>query len=262
MTDEFGSPQRSDAPRRRRWVIPIIVIVGILALLVAAVVVAEPIARATVVSRTQQLVADGLGHPSPDEVAVDIGAAPVLPQLVAGRLDQLSVEIPRLSYGTLSGSATATASGVALRGQPTAERLDVTITLGEDDVAALADEYLSMLPDLDARFDAPEIVVSSEFEVLSFSIPVGIAFVPSTERTAIVLTPSAIVLSGRPVSINELAGSLVGFLSDLVTDATTIELAEVLPSGLEVRTAVVEGETLLVRLGGSGVSLEAPPASP
>ncbi|WP_219927651.1 LmeA family phospholipid-binding protein, partial [Microbacterium sp. HMWF026] len=97
MTDAVAPPAR---PRRRTG--RVVVLVVLVVLLIAAVVAAEFIARSVVTSTVRSLVVKNVGLPADQDVDVQL-AGLVLPQVIAGRLDEVAVASDDVALGPITG---------------------------------------------------------------------------------------------------------------------------------------------------------------
>jgi hypothetical protein len=257
-------PMQSDEPvvvavvpkkRRRRWPW---VLGGILVVLVILAVigffVADAYAKSYARDYIQQRIVAVLGIDDPSQVKVDIGSGSVLLQALAGRLNEVDIDAGTVTFGALTGDATVHAEGVPLDANAATEKLDVTFTVAEDQIAGVVGNNLSGLPVeiTSITLEEPAVVVAGTAEVFIFTIPVGFALEPSASDGQIALNVTSISLFDESFT-EEQASQQLGGLADGLFAEQKICVDESLPVALTIVDVDVVEKTLVVKINGDGV---------
>src|SRR5688500_18614710 len=117
------------APRRRRRGWPWLIALGIVVVLgVVAWFAAEAIARDLVAQTVRDQVRERLALPADQEVDVTV-AGMVIPQLLSGSLDEVTVSSDDVPVGSFEGDVTVTAFGVPLQQGVDMSGATATVTL-------------------------------------------------------------------------------------------------------------------------------------
>jgi len=218
-------------------------------LVVAVLVVGELVARRMVEQRVRETIVSELDLPADQPIDVGVGGI-VLAQLIAGRLDDLSVRSDDVSIGGLSGDVAIRAHGVPVRG----EDLDAlggtaSIALDAADVDALLAQaggrWLSW-GDIDVALPGPAAELSTSASLFGVPIPLAFSAVPGVQDGDVVLTPESIRVGGLELTADTLAQAPID-LSALSQPLVVCD-GDALPDGLEVVSADVEHAELVVRL--------------
>ncbi|WP_460789805.1 LmeA family phospholipid-binding protein [Microbacterium lacusdiani] len=243
-----ASPAPAPRRRRRRW--PWVLAATLVLLAVAAVVVAEGVARSIVPERVRETVVAQLGLPEDQPLDVTVGGVLVLPQLIAGRLDELrvagaDVPLPGEAAAGLTVDADVRLTGVPLRegvqgGPGTAE-----LRLGADDLQLLlADARLpDTLADSTVTLAEPDAVLTSEVSILGASIPIELSLAPGAADGDLTLEPTGARIGGAQLSLEQLAA-----MAGIELGPVPVCLADRLPSGLALTAVAVEGDALVADL--------------
>lgn len=233
-------------PRRRRrvwpWIVAAIVVAGVL---VAAWFVAEAIARGIVERTVREQAITTLGLPEDQPIDVEVAGA-VLPQLVGGSLDSITVASDDVTVGDLEGDITVHAEGIALRGEPVADSVTAAVRLDEEQLRRLV-SGVDGFPVDSLGLAAPDVTVSTDLRFLGLTVPVGVALTPSAVDGDIVLSPSQLELAGSEVSADDLRDRF-GALADTVLRDWTVCIAEYIPAGMTLTGIVVEGEEIIAEV--------------
>ena len=237
---ELAPPAATGAePRpRRKW--PMVVLV-VLVLLVVLSVVAELIARAVVPGIVRTTVIEQLDLPADQEMQVEV-AGIVLPQLIAGRLDELHLSSPSVTLGGVTGSVDATATGVPVRGGDLDTAVG-TIRIDQEQLTELLSA--SELPIDDVTLQEPDVVLSADVEVLTLQIPIGLTLTPGVEDGDLLF--SVVSLSVGDGSID--LGKVTGWLEDTNADLSgphRICIADQLPAGLTLTGLRIDGNEAVI----------------
>lgn len=242
------------APRRRtgRWIAILIVIVVLLA---GAVVAAEFIARSIVTNTVRSLVVKNVGIPEGQDVDVSV-AGIVLPQLIGGRLDDVTVRSDDVTLGPLTGDVLVEMQGVPVSGIAAAASGSASVRLDEEQLRAL----LAQIPDFPSGtvgLAAPDVTFSSELSLFGVGIPVGVTVTPGASDGDIALTPASFELAGNVIDADTLRAQF-GAVADAVVGTQTLCIADRLPAALTLTSATVQGQTLVAAFDVAGGVLNDP----
>lgn len=232
------------APRRARWPWAALVVAVVLVVLLAA---AELLARAVVPGVVRSIVIAQLDLPAEQQLEVEASGL-LLPQLIAGRLDELQLDSRRVSIGGITGAAHVVATGVPLRGGALHAAAG-TVSIDQSEFAALLDR--SGLPDADVSLDAPNATLSGELELLGRSLPVGLTVTPGAVEGDLLLTPVSVTIGGGDIDLQALAG-LLGATGERLAGPQRICIADRLPAGITLTGLRVEGTRAVADIRADG----------
>lgn len=244
-----GDWEHAEAPRRRVW--PWLVAFAVVAVLaVVAWFAADAIARQVVTNIVAGEVRSQLSLPPDHEVDVEIAGA-VVPQLIAGRFDEVALASDGVTIGPVTGDVTVTAMGVAFRGDASADAATATVALGEEQLRALM-ASVGGFPAGTLGIDEPNVTMSTELQLLGAAVPIGVALTPGASDTGdLVLTPASLQLAGADITAEELERQF-GILSNTVLRDWTVCVRQYLPAGVALTDARVEGESLVAAFAVDG----------
>jgi hypothetical protein len=247
----------STAPesKRRRawpWIVAILVVVG---LAVAAWFAGEWIARDIVTKTIREQVITQLSLPADQEVGVVVEGA-VLPQLIGGSLDDITVSSEDVKLGALVGDVTVHAQDVAIRGDAAAGAASATVVLDPAQLRTLL-STIENFPAESVDLAEPNVAMATELKLFGVGLPVGVALTPSAVDGDIVLTPASLQLAGNEVSADALRDQFGG-LADTVLRDWTICIAQYLPAGVELSSIAVVGDEVIADLAIDGAIISDP----
>lgn len=228
-------------PRRRtgRWIAVIVVVVVLLA---AAVVAAEFIARSVVTSTVRSLVVSNVGLPDDQDVDVQV-AGLVLPQVIGGRLDEVTVASDDVTLGPITGDVRVDLRGVPVSAGSAADGGVASVRLDQEQLRAL----LAEVPDLPAgtvNVAAPDVSFKTSLSLFGIGIPVGVTVTPGAADGDLTLTPSAFEVAGNALDADTLRGQFGG-VADSILQTRSLCIADRLPAGLTLTSATVQGQDLV-----------------
>ncbi|MDW4573232.1 DUF2993 domain-containing protein [Microbacterium sp. M3] len=234
-----GEPER---PRRRAW--PWILAFAIVAVLaVAAWFAAEAIARQVVTGVVRDQVRTQLALPADQPIDVDIPGV-LIPQLIGGSIDELTIASDDVEFGGVTGDVTVTANDVAVRGTGEMSGATATVALDEQQLRTLLGS-LEGFPVDTLALDAPDVTMTLDLQLFGMGIPVGVALTPSVaEGGSIVLTPASLQLGQSAVSADALRDQFGG-VADTVLRDWDVCVAQYLPAGVTLTAVAVEGDQLV-----------------
>lgn len=251
-------------PRRRRrwpWVL-LIVLAAVLAVLVAGFFLADSLARSYAAGYVKQQLVRVLGVPESTPMEVTIGEGSLILQALTGSIGSVDVVADELRFGPLVADTRVEASGVPLDGDQPVERLQITLTITQENVQALASS-LSGLELRSIELVDDVIRVGTEFNILNLvRVPVVVDLEPGVADGGLTFTPLTVYLSGREISVAQLkAMPQFALLAGDLLRTQTVCVADALPAALEVSSVRVAGAELVVGVNGDGVALGSPELS-
>ncbi len=235
MTDAAAPRPRNG----RRWIAIVIVVV---VLVTGAVVAAEFIARSVVTSTVRSLVVKNVGLP--DDQNVDVAVAGiVLPQVVRGRLDDVTITSNDVTLGPITGDVVVDMRGVPVSGGAAAEGGTASVALDEDQLRTLLAQ-IPGFPSGTVQMAAPDLTFVNELSVFGVGIPVGVSVTPGAANGDLTLTPAGFELGGNSIDAETLR-SQFGGVADSILGTRSLCIADRLPAALRLTSATVQGQNLL-----------------
>ncbi|MCR2810148.1 MULTISPECIES: DUF2993 domain-containing protein [unclassified Microbacterium] len=244
------------APRKRRrawpWIVAVLVVAG---LAVAAWFAGEWIARDIVTSAIRQQVITQLALPADQEVDVAVEGM-VLPQLIAGSLDDVTIASDDVALGALVGDVTVRAQDIAIRGDAAAGAASATVVLDTEQLRSLL-STVEGFPAESVGLAEPNVTMTTELRLFGLALPIGVALTPGAVDGDIVLTPASLQLAGNDVSAEALRAQF-GAVADTVLRDWTICIASYLPAGVRLAGISVTGEQVVADLDIDGAIVRDP----
>jgi hypothetical protein len=239
----YDAPADEPAPRRRGRVWPWLIALGIVVVLaVVAWFAAEAIARDLVAQTVRTEIRERLSLPADHEVDVAVEGA-VIPQLIGGSLDEITVSSDDVPVGQLEGDVTVTAYGVPLQQGVDMSGAEATVTLDTAQLQALLGT-IDGFPADSVGLAEPDVTIQAELALFGVSFPVGVAMTPSVAEGDIVLTPTAFELAGAQIDAAAL-GEQFGPIADTVVRGWTLCLAQYIPAGVTLTEVRVDGDVMI-----------------
>lgn len=231
-------------PRRRRRAWPwIVVLVVVVVLVVAAAVSAEAIARGVVTAGVRTLVASQVQLAPGESVDVEVPGL-VLPQLIAGSLDEITVEASDVTLGPVTGDVSITAQGVPIRADGPADGGTASVTLDEAQLRSLL-SGIDDFPSDTVAIAAPNVTMSTDLSLFGASIPVGVALAPGAASGALTLAPASFQVGGAEVTADAVRAQFGG-LADAVLREWSVCIADDLPAALVLTGVRVDDDQHVV----------------
>lgn len=235
--------EQPPAPRRRRrawpWVVALIIVVG---LAVVAWFVAEAVARDLVQQTVKQEIRERLSLPADHPIDVTVPGV-LIPQLLGGSLDEITVSSEDVPVGEYEGDVTVTATDVPIRQGADIGGATATVTLDEEQLRGLL-SAVENFPAETVSLAEPDISVATELQLFGAGFPVGVTLAPSIADGDIVLTPTSFELAGAQIDASQLSEQF-GQLADVVVRDWTFCLAEYIPAGVTLTDVQVDGDVLV-----------------
>lgn len=236
-------PEWEPAPRRRRrawpWIVAFVIVV---VLAVVAWFAAEAIARDVVTKTVRTEIAERLSLPADHEIDVEVPGV-IIPQLIRGSLDQITVASADVPVGSFEGDVTVTATDVPIREGADIGGATATVTLDEPQLQSLL-STVDGFPADTVGLDEPNVTMNTTLSVFGVEFPVGVALTPSVADGDIVLTPATFDLGGSQIEASALSDRF-GSLADVVVRDWTVCLAQYIPAGVTLTDVAVDGDVLV-----------------
>ena len=238
--------QTVTSPPRKRvrwpWVLLIIVV-----LLAALVVAAELVARSVVPNTVRSLVIGELDLPADQQLDVEAKGV-LLPQLLAGSLDELRISSDEVTIEGVTGAAEVTATGVPLRGGALGSAQG-TVVIDQSQFAALLEG--SELPITEVSLAEPDVTVRGGIPVLGREVPLALTLTPGAEDGDLLLTPVSVTVAGNQVDVQRLA-ALFGSAGEALAGPHRVCIADQLPAGITITGLRVDGTSVVADVSVDG----------
>ncbi|HEY4224603.1 MAG TPA: DUF2993 domain-containing protein [Pseudolysinimonas sp.] len=247
------APKPPRAKRRRIW--PFVTIAIVLVVLIAGFFIADAAAKSYAQDRIKQELVSSLGLPPGTEVDVAVGGGSVLLQALSGKLNEVDVAIPKLAFGDLVGSATLHATQVPLDQSRPLDKLAISYTVSEKNVAALATQLSGVKLDSISLKDK-QIVAKATLSVLFLTVPIGLGLSPSAQNGQLAFTPTSITVSGQTFTAEQLlANPVFGSIARTLLQQQSFCVAQYLPRAMTLTSARVGGANLVLDFSGDGAAI-------
>lgn len=217
--------------RRRRW--PWVLLV-VIVLLGALAVASELVTRAIVPSIVQGQISSALNLAEGQELTAEVPGI-VLPQVIAGRLDELHVTSEEATIGGITVALEGTATGVSVSTGEMASASGVARITQEEFLRVLAE---SDLPLEDLSFDDGVITLSGGVAVLGFTIPISVGVEAAIDDGTLLLQPTTFQIAGIAGDARALADRL-GAAGTALAGPYPVCLDDRLPAGLTLTSIEV-----------------------
>ncbi|WP_322409512.1 LmeA family phospholipid-binding protein [Microbacterium invictum] len=239
---EWAIATAPPARRRRRvwpWLLAVLVVAG---LAVVAWFVGEAVARDLVIRTVREQVITTLALPADQRIDVEVDGA-VLPQLIRGSLDDLTISSDDVTIGQLTGDVSVNVQGVPIRGDADLAAGSGSVTLDAAQLQSLLGSLEGFPEGAEVALDAPDVHLSTSFPVFGVEVPVTVAVVPSAVEGDLALTPSAVSVAGAELTADGVRDQFGG-LADGVLQTWTVCIAGDVPAGITLTDLVVDGDRL------------------
>ena len=235
MTDATAPRPR----KNRRWIAILIVVVVLVG---GAVVAAEFIARSVVASTVRSLVVKHVGLPDDQNVDVSV-AGIVLPQVLGGRLDDVTITSNDVTLGPITGDVRVEMQGVPTSGGAAADGGTASVQLNQDQLRTLLAQ-IPGFPSGTVQMADPDLTLTNELSVFGVGIPVGVSVTPGASNGDLTLTPAGFELGGNSIDAETLRAQFGG-VADAVLGTQSLCIADRLPAALTLTSATVQGQDLV-----------------
>jgi hypothetical protein len=231
----------AEPPKKRRWpwvVILVIVVVGA----VVAWFAAEAAARDIVEKSIRNGVIEQLSLPADQEIDVEVPGA-IIPQLIRGRLDTVTIASEDVPLQGLVGDITVVADDVRVREPNGMSGATAQVILDEEQLRALMSN-VNAFPADTLGLAEPNVTMTVELSVLGVGIPVAASLTPSAVEGELVLSPASLQVAGGEITADGLREQFGG-IADAVLRDWPVCVAQYLPAGVVLTGAEVSGSELI-----------------
>lgn len=231
-------------PKRRRLPWVLLIVVAALALLVVA---AELIARSVLPGIVRGIVIEQLDLPADQQLDVEARGI-LLPQLLAGRLDELHLSSDRVTLEGVTGAADVTATGIPLGGGDLASA-NGTVRIDQTQLTALIAE--SGLPIESLTLEEPNAVASGSIGFFGTKIDLSLTLTPGVKDGEITLKPVSASVAGAVFDVQQLHDRF-GSIAAQLTRTQQFCIADQLPAGLTLTGLKIEGSEAVIDIDVDG----------
>lgn len=226
-------------PRRKRRLWPWIVsLVVVLVLFGGAAFAGEWLARDLVERGVRGALASELGVPA-EQADVQIEGL-VIPQLIAGRFDEVRIHAQDVSLQGFTGDVDVTARGVPLTADGPLDSAEATVSLDQEQLRTLL-ASVEGFPEESLSLEGSEVAISIDLNLFGVAIPVGVGLTPSAQAGALALTPASLSVAGASADAQGLRDQF-GPLAEVVLQTWQVCIASSLPAGLTLTDVAVVDE--------------------
>ncbi|MBX3093033.1 MAG: DUF2993 domain-containing protein [Cryobacterium sp.] len=242
------------------WVVALSFVLSWSLLIVGAIVM-ENLGRDRVAlfvaDRAQAMLQLDPQHP----VAVDIGGAPLILQLVNQHLDSVTVTTEGVTLGELEGDVVLTATGVPFDTTMPFERVFAEVRVDEELVSRIASSVTNATV-TSVTLVEPEVLLGTTITIPGLVIfgititpelvfDVGIGLEPFVADGSIAFTPTSFEVNGNKLSAEAFADAYRNAAQSLM-QVGAICVADQLPAVLALESVAVSGTQLVIGLGADG----------
>jgi hypothetical protein len=245
-------------PKRRGWIIALIVVAAVVVLGIVAFFVAEALAKDYARGYVRDRIVEVLNLPADAEVDVDLGGGSIILQALSGRVDQVDVDVPEVALGDLTGAVRLHAEGVPLDEMQPVDVLGIDFAIGADDLTALGQNAEEGAPTFE--FAEGEVLLSGEFAVFGATIPLRLSFEPSAADGDLVLTPTSIMLGSETFESGD-DDSFFGQILSGLFQPQNLCIAASVPQALVLTDATIDDAELVLAFTGDGAAFGGPELS-
>src|SRR3546814_8315333 len=193
-----------------------------------------------------------LDLPADQPVDVEVDGL-VLPQLLSGRLGEITVASSDVELGPISGDVSVSLTEVPLAADVAAGPGSATVRLDEAQLLALL-ATVDGFPADSVTVVAPNVAISTVLSLFGASLPLGVVLQPGAAEGELTLTPSGFQLGGAEVSADALRAQFGG-LADTVLRKWNVCVAENLPDAVTPTSDAAAGVAVEWKNVGSGKSV-------
>lgn len=244
------------APRKRRrawpWIVALVIVAG---LAVAAWFAGEWIARDVVTKTIREQVITQLSLPADQDIDVVVEGA-VLPQLIRGSLDDVTISSDDVALDAFVGDVTIHAQDIDIRGTAGAGAASATVVLDQEQLRTLMGTVENFPVD-SLGLAAPDVTMATDLRLFGVTVPVAIALTPSAVDGDIVLSPASLQVAGSQITAEALR-SQFGGVADAVLRDYTVCIAQYIPAGVTLSSIAVTDGTVVADLDIDGAIVNDP----
>lgn len=235
-----SAPVAVPPPRRRArwpWVLGIVVVV-----LAAIVVGGEFVARAVVAQQIRSQVITALKLPADQQMDVSVGGI-VLPQLVAGRLDDVQLSSKSVAIGPITSAVQVDATGVPIRGgELGSAKGTFRITAAQLEKALTA--AAGSTPIEAVTLQGEDVKATGSVKLLGASVPLALSLTPGAEGGELTFTPTSATIGALTLDASDTSSPFAGALKPLFA-TQKVCIADRLPAGVHLSGLRVDADALV-----------------
>ncbi len=242
-------------PRNRRWIVLVVVLLVVTAVLVVGFLIADSFAKTYAADYVRSRIVEVLKLDPATPIDVDLGSGSVILQALTGSINAVTVTADSIIFGDLEGSAQITAANVPLDSTQPVEKLDIVVTISEENVRNIA-ANLSGLELTSVELEDGVIRAGAELNLVVLTLPVAVDLLPSVKDGGITFDPQTVLLGEDQVSVADLrANPLVSAVAGDILQSTDVCVASYLPQAFALDAVSVVGSALEISINGDGTVL-------
>ncbi|MDL9980467.1 DUF2993 domain-containing protein [Microbacterium candidum] len=222
---------------------------GVVVLAVGAWFAGEWVASQIVTSTVREQVIETLALPADQQIDVAVSGA-VLPQLIGGTIDDITVSSQNVTVGEFTGDVSVHATGVPTRGSGDIESATATVTIDEAELQRLLSTVKGFPADT-VGLAEPDVTMSKTLNLLGLSVPVAVGLTPSAQDGKLILTPDYVKVAGAQLSAADVKSRFGDAASAVVRD-WPVCIAQYLPAGVTLTDVAVTGNELVTHFAIDG----------
>lgn len=233
--------------KKRRWVGPVIILVVLIGLVVAAFFVAEKLARDAAGGVIARPLASALNSDS--KVHVDLGPGLFLSQAVGGRLDAVTISTDGVAVGEGTASLVLDTKGLPLDTGGTIDSVHATLSL---DATAMQ----SVVPaGSTVSFAGTQFLVATQADLGGVPTPVQLTVTPTAVEGVVALEVTGVTVNGAEVAVEDVRNGAYGPAAAVLVAPAPLCVSPYLPAALTLSSAKVAGQSLVLEFDGKAVKL-------
>lgn len=243
------------APPRRRarwpWVLGVVLVV-----LAGIVVGGEFVARAVVAQQIRSQVITALKLPADQQLDVAVGGI-VLPQLVAGRLDDVHLSTKSVAIGPITSAVDVDATGVPIRGGALGSATGTFRITADQLEAAVKAAAGAPTPIESVTIDGAGVKAAGTVSLFGASVPLALALTPGAENGELTFTPTSASIGALTVDPDTVASSPFGAALKPLFATQKVCIADRLPAGVHLGgLRVKDGELIATFTADSAITTD------
>ncbi|WP_251444734.1 DUF2993 domain-containing protein [Microbacterium sp. USTB-Y] len=235
-----SAPIAVPPPRRRArwpWAVGIVVVV-----LAALAVGGEFVARAVVAQQIRSQVITALKLPADQQLDVNVGGI-VLPQLVAGRLDDVRLSSKSVALGPITSAVQVDATGVPIRGGELGSAKG-TFRITADQLEKAITAAAGSTPIESVTLVGADVKATGSVTLFGASVPLSLALTPGAVDGELTFTPTSATIGAMTLDASDTSSPFASALKPLFA-TQKLCIADRLPAGVHLSGLRVDGDALV-----------------
>jgi hypothetical protein len=243
------------APPRRRarwpWVLGVVLVV-----LAGIVIGGEFVARAVVAQQIRSQLITALKLPADQQLDVAVGGI-VLPQLVAGSLDDVHLSTKSVAIGPITSAVDVDATGVPIRGGALGSATGTFRITADQLEAAVKAAAGASTPIESVAIDGAGVKATGSVSLFGASVPLALALTPGAENGELTFTPTSASIGALTVDPDTVASSPFGAALKPLFATQKVCIADRLPAGVHLSgLRVKDGELIATFTADSAITTD------